>query len=255
MLVPASRLEVIPVVHARSGELVGPDAEPLDEDLRTVSRRFSREHDALYLVDLDGIRRNRPDVALLQEVGGRVHTWADAGSRSPQDVMDLIIAGAEQVTVRYETADGVETIEEAVRLSENVALGLEFRDGSLVPNDRWPATLPELIDLAERLNLPIVAIDLDRAGTAKGVNRSVAWHARHHDPGGYFAGGVSGQRDLDVLDDLGYQGALVSTALLEGTRFDAETWSGPVGHRGEDEADTDTDVGSPGGFSPTEGIL
>lgn len=234
---PTTSLEILPVIHALGGELVGADAEPLEEDLKTVARRFSREWDAVYCVDLDGLKRNRPDVSLLQDLSDRVHTWADAGARSPEDTMDLLMAGAEQVTVRYHTADEREVVPETVRLSEQVALGMEFRDQDLVQNPAWPATPPELVDLAEELRIPIVVVDHSRAGTKTGIDKSVAWHARHHDPGAYFAGGVASQRDLNVLEDLGYEGALISTALIEGADVDGRDWAGPLGTREEPDDD------------------
>jgi len=234
--VPTSSLEILPVIHARRGHLVGPDAEPLEEDLKTVARRFSRDWDGLYLVDLEGLQGNRPDVTLLQEIAGRVHVWADSGPRVSEDVMDMIMAGAQQVTMRHHTANGPDDVRDAVQMTENVALGLEFEDQSLVENRSWPATPPELVELAKDLHIPIVVVDHSRAGTSTGIDRSVAWHARNHDPGAFLAGGISSQRDLDVLEDLGYQGALVSTALLEGKTFEGKDWSGPTGHDA-DEAD------------------
>lgn len=243
---PRTPLEILPVLHAKGGHLVGPDAEPLDEDLKTVARRFSDEWDSIYLVDLDGLQRNRPDVGLLQEVSDRVHTWADTGPRNPEDTMDLLMSGAEQVTVRYHTATDRKMVRESVRLSENVALGMEFRDQSLVQNDGWPASPPDLVDLAEDLRIPLVVVDHARAGTGAGIDRSVAWHARHHGPGSYFAGGVASQRDLDVLEDLGYQGALVSTALLEGIQIDGRDWEGPARVREAVDDEEDEDA-----FDPT----
>jgi uncharacterized protein related to proFAR isomerase len=253
--VPTTSLEILPVVHARGGALVGPDAEPLEEDLKTVTRRFAREHDGLYLVDLDGLQRNSPDVELVQQVSHRVSVWSDAGSRTPEDVMDLVITGAEQVTVRHQTARDRQTLEEAVRLTENVALGLEFRDQELAGNDGWPATPNELVELAEDLGLPVVVVDHSRAGTKGGVDKSVAWHARHHGPGAWFAGGVADGRDLDRLEDLGYQGALVSTALIDGHDLRGADWSGPVGVDEDDDGDAGPeDPSLPGGFTPSGGF-
>ncbi len=251
----AASLEILPVLHARNGALVGPDAEPLDEELKTIARRFSREWDAIYLVDLDGLTKNRPQVGLVQDLSGRVHTWADSGPREPEDTMDQLMAGAEQVTVRYHTASNREVLPETVRVSEQVALGMEFRDQSLVQNPAWPATPPELVELAEELRIPIVVVDHARAGTASGVDRSVAWHARHHGPGAYFAGGVASQRDIDVLEDLGFHGALVSTALLEGADLHGEDWKGPARYRDQEDAgpDVEPDIGP--GPDPWEGIL
>lgn len=249
--VPSTSLEILPVLHARGGSLVGPDAEPLEEELKTVARRFSRDWDAIYLVDLDGLRDNRPQVGLLQRVSERVSTWADGGARTPEDSMDLLMAGAEQVTVRYHTAGEREVVRETVRLSEQVALGMEFRDQQLLQNRAWPAQPPELVGLAEDLRIPLVVVDHSRAGTASGIDRSVAWHARQHEHGAYFAGGVASQRDLNVLEDLGYEGALISTALLEGEHFEGRQWGGPPG---VEEPDVEE-----GSFDPTpdpmEGIF
>jgi uncharacterized protein related to proFAR isomerase len=256
--VPTTSLEVLPVIHARRGHLVGPDAEPLDEELRTVARRFSDNFDGVYLVDLEGLQNNRPDVELIQNMAKRVHVWADTGPRDATDLMDMIMAGAEQVTVRHQTAQVRAEVEEAVSVTENVALGMEFEDQSLVENRSWPATPQALADLADELKIPLVVVDHSRAGTATGVDKSVAWHGREHEPGAYYAGGISSQRDLDVLEDLGYQGALVSTTLIEGKDIRGEDWSGPPGV--DPDADPDPGAGGTGsgsipGPDPTGGLF
>ncbi len=240
-------LELLPVLHAQGGHLVDPDGDRIDEDLRELARRFKREHGAIYLVDLDGLRRGKPDHKLLQGLAKGSPLWADTGPRHHTDIMDLMVAGAEQATIRYHTARDEAMIEEAVRLTENVALGMEFRDQELVQNPRWPATPPDLVDLAERLRLPLVVIDHARAGRAQGVDRGVAWHARHHGPGAYFAGGVQGGRDMDLLQDLGYHGALVSTALIRGQNLTGAEWPGPPGAPDEEDEETLSGSGLPGG--------
>lgn len=217
------------MLHAQGGRLVAPDGSRLKQDLKEVGRYYAREHGAIYLVDLDGLRRNRPDLGLVQELASRCPLWADAGSRFHQDVMDLLIAGAEQVTMRYQTAKDEEALRETVRLTEHLALGMELQGGELVENSRWPATPPELASLANEFRLPLVVVDLDRAGHAEGIDKSAAWHGRAHGPGSYFAGGVASQRDLETLDSMGYHGALVATALLEGSRLEGARWQGPYG--------------------------
>ncbi len=243
-------LELLPVLHARRGDLVDPEGEVIDEDLRELARSFKREHGAIYVVDLDGLRRGKPDHKLLQTLAAGSPLWADTGPRHHTDVMDAMIAGAEQVTIRYHTASDETMVEEAVRLTENVALGMEFRDQELVQNPRWPSTPRELVDLAERLRLPLVVIDHARAGRAQGVDRGVAWHARHHGPGAYFAGGVQGRRDMDLLEDLGYHGALVSTALIRGENLTGAEWPGPPGAQDDEDDDPPGPPGTglPGGI-------
>ena len=54
----------------------------------------------LYVLDLDGIERNNPNLDLCQRLAEHAVLWIDNGPRRIDDVMDTIMAGATNITLR-----------------------------------------------------------------------------------------------------------------------------------------------------------
>lgn len=207
-------VEVVPVLHVRRGRLVSPDGTPYPERPLDALARISGE--AVYIVDMEGIERNKPDHALLQAVAKRRSVWSDAGPRYATDAADALVAGADRVTVRWNTLASEGELRELVALSDSAFLGIEFRRG-LVPNRRDPAaSLRKLFALATELGIGVVGVDLDSAGTMRGVNKALAAELQPFPGEKYFAGGVRSLGEAEELGLMGFAGALVSTAVLAG---------------------------------------
>jgi len=54
----------------------------------------------LYLLDEDGVTDNRPNYNIYQRLSGHADLWIDAGPRTVEDVMDIVMAGATAVIFR-----------------------------------------------------------------------------------------------------------------------------------------------------------
>jgi len=54
----------------------------------------------LYIFDFDGIERNNPNLELYQRLAEHCILWIDNGPRRIDDVMDTIMAGATNITLR-----------------------------------------------------------------------------------------------------------------------------------------------------------
>ena len=54
----------------------------------------------VYFYDEDGIKNDTPNLCLYQKLGKQYNIWADAGPRTLGDVVDLVLAGATQITIR-----------------------------------------------------------------------------------------------------------------------------------------------------------
>lgn len=200
--------ERFPVVQLERGHLKEHPEEPLKEALT----RLSKAHDQVYLVDLEGLRANKSDLELLAEATRNANLWVDAGSRYATDVMDLFIAGAERVTVRWNTVHDFEELAEAVAFSEEVFLGVEFRE-AFIDNPRDPARTPDLLfQRAEALGIGLVIIDL-LAGTAQ-VRPSLASTGARFRGEKWYAGGQGAAYDRETLENLAYSGTLVPAAAL-----------------------------------------
>ncbi|HUR68405.1 MAG TPA: hypothetical protein VM370_04105 [Candidatus Thermoplasmatota archaeon] len=193
--------ETLPVVHLDEGRFPEyPDEEP-ERVLTNLARRFGR----VVIVDVAGVRRNDADIEFLQQAARKRAVWADAGSRYATDAMDLFVAGAEAVTVRWDTLQRVEELQEAADLCQSgtLFLALEFPHGRFRAHPRDKRSAEEVVRLAESIGVGIVYV-LD-AGHDE-VVRAL--------PGSATPRYVQGALTPDALQAMGFQGAMVAPALL-----------------------------------------
>ena len=193
--------ETLPVVHLDRRRLPEyPDEEP-EGILTDLARAFGR----VAVVDVQGIRRNEADLEFIQQAGRRRPLWVDAGSRYATDAMDLFVAGAETVTMRWNTLDSPKELEEAAEVAQHgsLLLGLEFPRGGFLKHARDARTAHEAAAFAEKLGLGLVLL-VDAAADLRSLPTSTA--AR-------FVQGLPRERAL-AAEELGYQGALLSPSEL-----------------------------------------
>ncbi|MBN1677845.1 MAG: hypothetical protein JW880_04830 [Candidatus Thermoplasmatota archaeon] len=90
---------------------------------------LSDSYEKLYLADLDGIVRNRPQLDVAREVCEEISTYYEGGVRVANNVIDLLITGADKAVVGTSTLTSLEELRGAFKLSENITLKVDFRDG------------------------------------------------------------------------------------------------------------------------------
>lgn len=93
--------------------------------------RLSSEHEMLYVSDEDGVERNKPQLDLAREICDEIPTMYEAGVRFAPNVIDVIIAGAEKAVVGTATLADLDELRGAFKLSENIILKADYRDGIL----------------------------------------------------------------------------------------------------------------------------
>jgi len=91
--------------------------------------RISTEHGMLYVSDEDGIEKNKPQLDLVREICDEVPVIYEAGVRFAPNVIDAIVAGAEKVAVGTSTLADLDELRGAFKLSENIILKADYRDG------------------------------------------------------------------------------------------------------------------------------
>jgi phosphoribosylformimino-5-aminoimidazole carboxamide ribotide isomerase len=195
------------VVHGRKGEresyrpltwgLVG-SPEPVLY-LETIRPRY------LYIADLDRITGSGSQNA---EIGICCHTvercYVDRGIRSPADYL----TGERIVNVV-----GTETAGDDLSVYRGGFLSLDLREGRVIPSNRDPLSI-----LQEAARLPFegcLILNLASVGTGDGLPSSPLLGAlrRSFDRTLLFGGGISGEKDLDLLCSYGFDGAVVATAV------------------------------------------
>ncbi len=208
---PQPGLQAIPLVMlGDNGRIQAPSATSDIDGTVIVIRALAKDAKDAYVIDLPGIASNSCDLELVREATRKDPVWWDAGSRHATDAMDLFIAGASRITMRWNTLADPAEFDEAAADSEELYLGLEYKDGALVPNRKDPKrSVSSILADADDLGCGIVAIDLD--GSRRTRDRIVS-----------DLGGFTGERwflspALDtygrrILEESGFTGVIAVAA-------------------------------------------
>jgi phosphoribosylformimino-5-aminoimidazole carboxamide ribotide isomerase len=204
------------VVHAVRGERSL--YEPIDRYSRIVSTSKPLEvmmvikPKEVYVADLNLLTGSGENLAAIAEISRKAKTMADIGISRACDV-DCLPMGAVPV-LGTETAS-LKLMEEAVMLRD-IVVSIDMKSRKVLTRD--PELMLSPLDTIRRLNgLPIegvVLLELDRVGTSFGLDKGFlekAVFASDHPL--ILGGGVKGPEDLQTLEDLGFRGALIATAV------------------------------------------
>lgn len=140
-------MDRIPLVYVERGQaIVKGDRGSAVETLRELRG----EHDLVYVVDLDGHRRNGANLAVYKKVSRKAFLWLDAAPRRVEDVIDLVVAGATRVTLGDALQDGdlrqlMDMVESDLYLRSGRPMQAEqhvrrFGLAGLVIDDTWRET-------------------------------------------------------------------------------------------------------------------
>lgn len=185
-------------------------------------REAASDHERVYVVDRRGLRRNKVDVELLQDVAGDVELWVDAGPRYAEDVVDLFVAGAQHVVVRWHTLDRAAELGEAADMSGDLSLGAEFTGKEFLPNPREEEVgLGTVLDRTRRLGLGLLVVG------HPGDDGNLACRHHAHAVRGFdgekrYMGPVGSGDDRDRLAEEGFEGAFVDWSILR--RDEGDVW-------------------------------
>jgi len=87
-------MELIPTITMQQRKILNSETET-DKILEQIN-----EDDLLYILDLDGIEKDKPNFCTFQKLSKKYQLWLDYGPRNLGDVVDAFMAGATRVTIR-----------------------------------------------------------------------------------------------------------------------------------------------------------
>lgn len=175
-----------------------------------------------YLADLDAILGGRPAWDLYGQLQSRgFRLWVDAGVRTVDDAAKLAQSGVESVILGLETVAGPDELQRIVQRIglDRSAFSLDLNAGR--PLAAWGRSPFEIASAAVALGIQrLIVLDLARVGTGQGVGteRLIEELAQASPWVEIIAGGgVRGSDDLVRLQQCRSAGALVATALHNGS--------------------------------------
>jgi len=125
---------LVPYLYLDSGQIVQPSLElfepVLDEDGKPVdpfeaADRLVAKFHRFCVVDLEGLRRNRPQLDYLQELSRSGEMWVDSGVRTADQMIDVLVTGARRAVLSTAYLLGPRELKRAWRLSPEVLFAVE----------------------------------------------------------------------------------------------------------------------------------
>jgi len=98
-----------------------------------VIDRLSPAYSMLYVVDLDGIERADPQLDYVQELARDMTLWVDAGVRTADQAIDVLVAGARRAVLSSAYLRGPRQLNRAWKLSTELAFEVEMQGSRLSP--------------------------------------------------------------------------------------------------------------------------
>ncbi len=86
-------MNIIPLIKMKKRKILGPYSE------KDIFEKIS-ENQKIYILDNDGIEKDKPNLCTFQRKSSNYELWVDYGPRNLGDVVDAFMAGAERVTIR-----------------------------------------------------------------------------------------------------------------------------------------------------------
>jgi len=139
------------MLPADEGPKVAVDAAGAPFELFDVTEQLGSRYGRIYVVDLDGLERDRPQLDYLQEIARDGEMWVDAGVRSADQAIDILVTGAHRAVLSSAFLPTERALAKAWKLSTDLAFEVEVRDGrAAAVADEWRDKAPADVAAAVR---------------------------------------------------------------------------------------------------------
>jgi phosphoribosylformimino-5-aminoimidazole carboxamide ribotide isomerase len=194
------------VVHGKSGRRetykpldwgYSPTAEPISF-VRTIGPKY------LYIADLDRIEGTGSHDTIIQKCAGNVTCcYVDRGCHSPDDMLS-----GEHIVNIVATETGGNDLSGY----HGGYLSIDIRQGRVIPSGKDPLGV---FTQAQDWDFDgCILLNISAVGTGTGIDRQLLEKIRGAYTGKIlYGGGVAGICDLEQINDSGFDGAIISTAL------------------------------------------
>lgn len=235
-------MKILPVLDLKHGDVVHAVAgrrseyRPIESRLTSstapgaVAKAVGKHCDteSLYVADLDAITEGRPQWEIARQLADEsLRLWLDAGVSDAAGAALALRSGAHRVVVGLESCPSPARLSEIVAAigADRVTFSLDTLGCRMLTSQSatWPSSLFETARLIRAAGVSsFILLDLSSVGVRRGVTTAGVCQLLRNDPAFSGAelitgGGIRSVRDLEQLERIPVNYALVATALHDGT--------------------------------------
>ena len=94
-------MELVPLIKTHKRQIVSDRALTEENILEKIG-----ENGLLYVLDIDGIKKDKPNYCIYQKLSKSFDLWIDCGPRNLEDVVDSFMAGATRTPTTPDSSVG-----------------------------------------------------------------------------------------------------------------------------------------------------
>jgi len=140
-------MKIIPIVKIKKRKIVKLNNKNF-ENIDTLLNNYKDEY--IYILDYDGILKNKPNLCMFQKLSKNHDLWVDTGPRVMGDIVDSVIAGASTITIRKELITLNETLNINEILENDIYINLNIKNLNK-SNDNFKIKLNFLFPLTSQV--------------------------------------------------------------------------------------------------------
>jgi phosphoribosylformimino-5-aminoimidazole carboxamide ribonucleotide (ProFAR) isomerase len=151
-------MQILPRVTVHAGRVVLPDGEgyrATDWEPVSVIQAAAKEYGTVILEDIGAVFGDMPQLDLLREVE-KLEVWVDGGIRVSENVMDVLVAGGAKAVVSTRTLQGLDELEKAVKLTDNIVFQIDYCQRILGRVASQLPSVPRAVDRARMAGVETV---------------------------------------------------------------------------------------------------
>ncbi len=172
---------------------------------------ITENYGTLYMIDVNGLLENKPQLDFLKKIIDFCEVWLDAGISETEYIYDPLIAGAQEIILSSKTLGSLMELARAFELSENIVFEMDYDNGIISPSiqirDMTPAKLGE--EIKDIGISKVIFADFSRIQKEKSIETAIIKKLLDQEFKVYVGGGIK-LRDMSTLRSL-----LVSGAIIE----------------------------------------
>lgn len=196
-----------------------------DDPVSTARDFISEGAENLHVVDLDGAREGAPvNLSAIGAIAGLpgLFTEVGGGIRTEERISDYLSLGIGRVILGSAAVRNFPWLKDMVKkYGASIAVGVDAINGLVAINGWEETTRENSMDFCRRLEdigvRTVIYTDIAKDGTLSGTNMAVYRELSEITRLDIVAsGGISFEREISELRDLGIYGAIVGKAIYEG---------------------------------------
>jgi|GEM_PF-1993298 len=123
-------IKIIPFIPVLNGNMVSAEGSGYKKLGNAVKTVESSKYETFYVIDVNGLLKNKPQINLIQDMSKGKNLWVESGVRLAEDAIDVLMAGAEYAVLNTMLVD-LDELKKICGLSQNIMLHVECKNNRI----------------------------------------------------------------------------------------------------------------------------